>query len=244
MTRRFAAEVVLAAALTAAGPALAQAPIANLQPPPTAGTLLLMSGAAEMELPNDEAVAHFFYETQDPDLAKAQSLVNQRVGDGTAALRKADPQAQIETAGYSSFPVYSGPSNRTLAGWRVRQGVSLRTANVAALPKTVSAAQSTLSLGSIDFRLSKATRDKVDAQLIALAIANLNARVAAAAQALGVPAQRIRLEELDFSGRESGPRPMAMARMSVSADAVPAPTFEAGVSTERLTVNGKARLLP
>jgi len=244
MTRHSIGKAMLTVLLATGSAAFAQAPIANLQPPPATGTLLLMSGAAEMELANDEAVAHFFYEAQDPDLAKAQSLVNQRVGDGTAALKKADPQAQIETAGYSSYPVYSGPSNRTLAGWRVRQGVSLRTGNLVALPKTVAAAQSTLSLGGIDFRLAKATRDKVDAQLIAQAIANMNARIAAAAQALGVPAQRIRLEELDFGGRESGPRPMAMARMSASADTVPTPTFEAGVSTERLTVNGKARLLP
>lgn len=244
MTRRFTSRLLLIATMMTGSAAIAQTPIASAQPPAPAGTLLMMSGAAEIDLPNDEAVAHFFYEAQDPDLAKAQSLVNQRVGDGTAALKKADPQAQIETAGYGSYPVYSGPSNRTLAGWRVRQGVTLRTANLAALPKTVSAAQSSLSLGNIDFRLSKATRDKVDAQLIAQAIANLNARVAAAAQALGVPAQRIRLEELDFGGREGGPRPMMMARMGAAADSVPAPTFEAGVSTERLTVSGKARLLP
>lgn len=247
MMRRRRCSTVLATVVASVfalggGAALAQAPIAGASP--GAGTLVHMTGAAELELANDEAVAHFFYETQDPDLAKAQSQVNQRVAAGTAVLKKADAQAQIETAGYSSFPVYSGPSNRTLAGWRVRQGVTLRTANLAALPNTVAAAQSTLSLGGIDFKLSKSTRDKADAQLIAQAIANLNARIAAAAQALGVPAQRIRLEELDFGGREGGPRPMAMARMSAAADSVPAPSFEAGVSIERLTVSGKARLLP
>lgn len=242
MARRIIGTALLITALAAAGPACAQAPIATASPTP--GTLVHMTGAAEIEIANDEAVAHFFYETQDADLAKAQAQVNQRVAAGTAVLKKADPQAQIETAGYSSFPVYSGPSSRTLAGWRVRQGVTLRTANLNALPATVAAAQSTLSLGNIDFKLSKATRDKADGQLIAQAIANLNARIAAAAQALGVPAQRIRLEELDFGGRDSGPRPMAMARMAAPSESVPAPSFEPGVSVERLTVSGRARLLP
>lgn len=243
MLRRRACAILFAIlSAPVCGVAIAQAPIAGASPP--VGTVVNMTGSAELELPNDEAVAHFFHEVQDADLARAQSQVNQRVGAGTAALKKADPQALVETAGYSSFPVYAGPSNRTLAGWRVRQGVTVRTANLAALPNTVAAGQSTLSLGSIDFRLSKATRDKADAQLIAQAIASFNARVAAAAQALGVAAQRIRLEELDFSGREGGPRPMAMARMTAAADAMPAPTLEAGTSIERLTVSGKARLLP
>ncbi len=86
----------------------------------------------------------------------------------------------------------------SIVGWRVRQGVTLRTENLAALPKTVAAAQSLLSLGGIDFRLSKAAREKVEAQLIQQAIANFNARVAAAAQALGVPPGRVRIEEINF----------------------------------------------
>jgi len=223
-------------------PALAQ-PVAP--PLPTAGTLVVMTGSAEIELPNDEAVVNFFYEAQDADLTKAQALVNQRVGDGTAALKRADPKAQVETSGYGSYPVYSGGSNRSIVGWRVRQGVTLKTENLTSLPKTVAAAQPTLSVGGIDFRLSKAARERVDAQLIQQAIANLNARVAAAAQALGVTANRVRMEEVNFSGREGGPMPVGVARMAtMSSDAVPPPTFESGRSAERLIVSGKARLLP
>src|SRR5688500_19410188 len=75
--------------------AVAQQPSLPLQ---AGGTLVLMTGAAEVELANDEAVANFYYEAQDADLTRAQSTVNQRVGDGTAALRRADPKAQIETS--------------------------------------------------------------------------------------------------------------------------------------------------
>jgi predicted secreted protein len=213
-------------------------------PPPTTGTLIVMTGSAEIELPNDEAVVNFFYEAQDADLAKAQSLVNQRVGDGTAALKRADPKAQIETSGYGSYPVYSG-SNRSIVGWRVRQGVMLKTANLADLPKTVAAAQAILSMGGIDFRLSKASREGVEAKLIQQAIESLNGRVAAAAQALGVPPTRVRLEEVNFGGREGGPIPLGSPRIATMAsDAVPPPTFEAGRSIERIAVTGKARLLP
>ena len=211
-----------------------------LQP---AGTLVLMTGTAEVELANDEAVANFFYEAQDADLTRAQSAVNQRVSDGTAVLKRTDPKAQIETSGYSSYPVYSSGSNRTITGWRVRQGVTMRTDNLAALPKTVAAAQPTLALGGVDFRLSKAARDRVESQLIQLAVANLNSRFTAAGQSIGVPASRIRVEEINFGVREA-PQPMMMRSAMQSSDAVAPPSFESGRSIERLTVTGKARFLP
>lgn len=223
--------------LLSAGAAFAQ----GAPTPP--GTLVVMNASAEVEVPNDEAVANFFFEAQDADLARAQAQVNQRVADGTAALRRADPKAVLETTGYGSYPVY-GQNNRSIVGWRVRQGVSLRTADLAALPRTVAAAQPLLSLGGIDFRVSRAARERVETELIQQAIAGLNARVAAAAQALGVPRERVRLEEVNFVGRESGPVPM-MARMApMAADAAPAPQFESGRSTERMFVTGRARLLP
>jgi predicted secreted protein len=209
---------------------------------PAQGTLVVMTGSAEIEVPNDEAVASFFYEAQDADLARAQALVNQRVADGTAALRRADPKAQLETSGYGSYPVY-GQNNRSIVGWRVRQGVTLRTADLAALPRTVAAAQPLLSLGGIDFRLSRAARERIEGDLIQQAIANLNGRVAAAAQALGVPRERVRLEEVNFVGRDGGPVPV-MARMAMAADAAPPPQFESGRSVERVFVTGRARLLP
>ena len=242
MKRLMAALITCSMPLMALPVGAQTAPIA----PPNAGTLVLMTGTAEVEVPNDEAVANFFYEAQDADLTKAQGLVNQRVGDGTAALKRADPKAQVETSGYSSFPVYSGGSARSIVGWRVRQGVTLRTENLAALPRTVSSVQSFLALGGIDFRLSKAAREKVDAQLIQLATANLNARLVAAATAVGSAPARLRLEEVNFGGREGGPQPMMMrqAPMMASDASAPPPSFESGRSTERLTVNGKARLLP
>jgi len=238
--KRFLA--IAALALAAAAPAFAQQPSLPLPP---AGTLVLMTGAAEVELANDEAVANFFYEAQDADLTRAQSLVNQRVGDGTAALKRADPKAQVETSGYSSYPVYSSGSNRAITGWRVRQGVTMRTENLSALPKTIAAAQPFLALGGVDFRLSKVARDKVEAQLIQLAMASLNSRFTTAGQSMGVPPNRIRVEEVNFGVREAAPlQPMMMRSAMQSSDAVAPPVFESGRSIERLSVTGKARFLP
>ncbi len=220
--RRVALMVLCLAAL----PAAAQVPVA---PPPNSGTLVIMTGSAEIELPNDEAVANFFYEAQDADLAKAQSLVNQRVGDGTAALRRADPKAQIETSGYGSYPVYASGPSRGIVGWRVRQGVTLKTDNLRDPAEDGGRRPSRLlSVGGVDFRLSKAAREKVETQLIQQAIANLNARVAAAAQALGVPPNReFAWKKSTLAGARADRSPSGSPRMAtMSSDAVPPPTFE------------------
>jgi predicted secreted protein len=160
-------------------------------------------------------------------------------------LKRADPKAQIETSGYSSFPVYSTGTSRNIVGWRVRQGVTLRTENLAVLPRTIVAAQPHLAVGGIDFRLSKAAREKVEAQLIQQAIANLNARFTAAAQALGVPASSAIGVARAITG--CGPivsrTPKFTSSMRIREAGTP-PTLESGRSIERLTVTGKARLLP
>jgi predicted secreted protein len=210
------------------------------------GTVLLMTGTAETESDNDEALAQFFFEAQDPDLARAQAQVNQRVAEAVAQLKRADPTALVETAGYSSYPVYQAGTPRKLIGWRVRQSVSLRTSDLAALPRVVAAGQQYLALGGIDFRLSRAARTKLETELIEQAIANLNGKIAAAARALGVPAERVRLEELNFGVMPPMPiAPRMRAEMAATdAAAPPVPQFDAGRSLQQLTVTGKARLPP
>jgi predicted secreted protein len=236
---RYAAIVLLAAGFAAS---------ALAAPPEARGecTLLLITGSAEVEVANDEAVAQFYFEAQDADLQRAQSQVNQRVAEGVAQLKRADPKAQVETSGYSSYPVYQPGTQRKLVGWRVRQGVSVRTGDLAALPRTVAAGQQSLALGGIDFRLSRAARARVETQLIEQAIAHLNGKVQTVARAMNVPAERVRMEELNF-GVLPPPMPIA-ARMRAEAMAasppVEEPQFDAGQSLQQLTVTGKARLLP
>lgn len=226
--------------------AMTTAAVAQTAPGRAEGTLVLMTGSAEVEVANDEAVAQFFVEVQDADLARAQSQVNQRMAEAVSQLKRADPKALVETAGYTSYPIYQPGTQRKLVGWRVRQSLSLRTGDLVALPRTVGVAQQQLALGGIDFRLSRAARTRVESELIEQAIVNLNAKVAAAARALNVPVERVRLEELNF-GVAPPPVPIA-ARMRSEAMASPAaveePALDSGRSLQQLSVTVKARLLP
>ncbi len=225
--------------------------VAAAQPPPIStparpdGTVVLMTGTAELEVANDEALASFHYEAQDADPARAQTLVNQRVAEGVAALKRADPKAQVETAGYGSYPIYSRDGGRKITGWRVRQSVNFRTSDLGSLPRAVAAGQQQLVLSGIDFRLSRGAREKVEGELIQRSIANLNARVAAAAQAMDVAKSRIRIEELNF-GVPTHDRPpiVPMARMqTMTSEAVSEPQLDAGRSMQQMTVTGRVRFL-
>lgn len=232
---------IVAALVIAPAIALAQQPPAAAPRPD--GTLVVMTGSAELDVANDEALANLYAEVQDADLARAQSQVNQRTAEGIAQLKRGDPKAQIETSGYTSYPIYARDAAKKVTGWRVRQSVSFRTSDLAGLARTIAGAQQQLAVAGLDFRLSRAARERVEADLIQRAIANLNARVAAAAQALDVPKSKVHIEELNFAGLGNERPPIVpMARAMVqSADAVAEPQFEPGRSVQQATVTARVR---
>jgi len=230
--------LLLAGAITAASAQPVQAPRFE-------GPVVLITGQAEIEAPNDEAVASFYVEVQDADLTRAQSQVNQRVAEATALLKRSDPKGDVRTSGYSSYPVYRNDAGRKPVGWRVRQGVTLRTSELATLPRTVASVQSVAALGGIDFRLSMSARERLEGELIQRTITNLNARVAAVAQATGVPPARVRTEELNFGVQQiERPMSMAVARAApMAAEAVAEPQFEPGRSQQQMSVTARVRFL-
>src|SRR5881398_1799318 len=72
----------------------------------TAGTLVIVPAFGEVKHANDEATVTFSVEEQDKDRAAAQARVNQKMKQGTEIVRRADPQAELKTVNYYSYPVY------------------------------------------------------------------------------------------------------------------------------------------
>lgn len=244
--------LVLPLLFAAAVPAFAQS---------TSGTLVIVPATGEVVHANDLAVATFGVEEQDKDKALAASRINQKMKDGVAILRAADPQASLKTQGYYTYPVYAEqPRNLSgaliqpapkpvIVGWRVGQYVQVKTMNLAALPKTVAAAQALLSFNSINFGLAPATVKKVDEERIAATYANLNERIASIATAMGRSRADAVLDTVDFeaTGRYAveGQAPES-ANFYRSAPA-PAPTpvaepsLEPGETTLQMNLVGKVR---
>ncbi|MBB5610180.1 MULTISPECIES: SIMPL domain-containing protein [unclassified Janthinobacterium] len=231
---------------------------AQAQSLPTAGTLVVVPANGEVVHANDQVTVTLAIEEQDKDKAAAASRVNQKMSQGVAIVKQADPQAVLKTQGYYTYAVYpeatplpagSVARPRVPTGWRVGQYLQVTTTNLAALPKTVSAAQSVLTLNRLNFGLAPATVRKLDEQRIVAAYQNLNQRVAAIAAAMGRNLSDAVIDTIDFEGSGNfAQRPTLMAARSVSADAmayggqqVAEPSFEPGETTLSMGLVAKVK---
>ncbi len=229
-------------------------PVQAQSNPQTAGTLVIVPAYGEVRHINDEARATYMIEEQDKDKAVAASRVNLKMKQGTDIIKREDPAAILKTHGYYTYPVYPEDPSRQNArlrqptGWRVGQYLEVTTTNLAALPKTVAAAQKLLALNGLQFVLSNAATKKLDEQRIEAAYKNLNERIAAIAKAMGRrPADAV-LETIDFEASgayaqqgDSGQPKMATMAAGREAAPVEEPSFEPGETTLQMRVVGKVK---
>jgi predicted secreted protein len=252
--------LILAASLALALNAQAQtAPAAAAT---TSGTLVIVPAFGEVKHANDEATVTFSVEEQDKDRAAAQARVNQKMKQGTDIVRREDPQAELKTVNYYSYPVYpevpdnpprpmmSPAARRIPIGWRVGQYLEVKTHNLDKLPKTAAAAQKVLGISSIDYHLSPELTKKLDDERIAATYRNLNERIASIARAMGRNVSDAVIDTVDFEGSghyvggqgEAAAAPMAMMRGKRADSAeMPEPSFEPGETRLEMRLVGKLR---
>jgi uncharacterized protein YggE len=183
----------------------------------------------EVKHVNDQATITLSVEEVDKDKALAASRVNQKMKQGLEIVKKADPQASLQTQGYYTYPVYPEEvapppgqprKQRVPTAWRVGQSLQVVTTSLGTLPKTVAAARSILSLNNLHFGLTPETTRLLDDQRIAATYLNLNERVQSIARAMGRKVGDAVLDTVDFEGSGNytervsiaGSRVMAMAR--------------------------------
>ena len=238
--------------------ALVIATQASAQQIPTTGTLVIVPANGEVTARNDMATATFMAEEQHKDKATAASRVNVKMREGTAIIKKADPQAELKTYGYYTYPVYpedrppqpmnAAPKAPSPVAWRVGQYLQVKTTSIATLEKTVAAAQRVVALNGLNFHLSPQAQKKLDGERIAATYKNLNERVAAIASAMGRNVNDAVLDTVDFegSGNYAGDTAaaapmMMMERAQAKSAQVEEPTFEPGDTTLHMRLVGKVR---
>ena len=231
---------------------------AQAQTLPTSGTLVVVPANGEVVHVNDRVTVTLAVEEQDKDKAAAASRVNQKMNQGAAIVKKADPQAVLKTQGYYTYAVYPetaplppgvAAKPRVPTGWRVGQYLQVTTTNLVALPKTVSAAQGVLTLNRLNFGLAPATIRKLDDQRIAAAYKNLNERVAAIAGAMGRNVSDAVIDTIDFEGsgnyaqrvNVAGARAMSADSMGHGGNQVAEPSFEPGETTLNMGLVAKVK---
>lgn len=221
---------------------------------PGVGTQVIIPASAEVRQENDEAHLTLMIEEQDKDKAAAASRVNLKMKQGIELVRGIDPQARLKSRGYYTYPVYpdepppKGQRNRQVIAWRIGQYLDVTTTSLALLPKTVAAAQRTLSINGLNFSLSEAAARRVDERRIAATYANLMERIASIAKAMHrTPADAI-LETVDFdgSGAYANAPEASMMKMNMRADAaqpvaIEEPSFEPGETALQMRLVARVR---
>jgi len=252
--------LILAASLGLALNAHAQQTAPASAAATTSGTLVIVPAFGEVKHANDEATVTFSVEEQDKDRAAAQARVNQKMKQGTEIVRRADPQAELKTVNYYSYPVYPEvPDNppRPLAnqaarripiGWRVGQYLEVKTRNLDKLPATAAAAQNVLGISNIDYHLSPELTKQLDDQRIAATYRNLNERIASIARAMGRNVNDAVIDTVDFegSGHYANPGMQEAMRVTVAGSRnkmadMPEPSFEPGETRLEMRLVGKVK---
>lgn len=232
----------------------------SLPSPATSGTMVVVPAFGEVKHANDQATVVFAVEEHDKDKNAAADRVNRKMKEGTEIVRRADPNAELKTQGYYTYPVYPEvppqPVGRTTQqpvkpvpiAWRVGQYLEVKTTNLAALPKTAAAAQKVLQINGVNFGLSPELEKRLDDQRIAATYRNLNERIVSIARAMGRQPTDAVLDTVDFegSGNYAGDAaaPQAMMMRSAKremADEMSEPSFEPGETTLQMRVVGKVK---
>ena len=251
----FAKPLVAAALVLAFSAAHAQ----TATSPSTAGTLVVVPAFGEVKHANDQATVIFAVEEHTKYKNTAADRVNRKMKEGTEIVRRADPQAELKTMGYYTYPVYPEvppmpqPASRAATkpvpiAWRVGQYLEVKTKNLDALPKTAAAAQKVLQINGVSFGLSPELEKRLDDQRIAATYRNLNERIVSIARAMGRQPSDAVLDTVDFEGsgnyvpeaRAAAPMMMSRAKQDM-ADEMPEPSFEPGETTLQMRLVGKVK---
>jgi predicted secreted protein len=190
------------------------------------------------EVENDTTTAVLYAQREGSEAGKLADEVNEAV---TWAVERAKevPAITVQTGSYQTHPVYA---NQTLTGWQVRQSLSLESRDTTALSQLLGRLQQRLALQSINYSISTESRQIIENQLIAEALASFSERAQMVAAQLNRPDFRIVSMDINTGGGQQM-RPMARGAMLMSAEAsVAPPTLEAGTDIITITVHGTIEL--
>jgi predicted secreted protein len=220
------AALALAAALSVGGVA------AQVQPPPSG--VLSLTTTASVEVTKDVLGIVFSTTRDGNDAQSVQSALKQALDAALAEAKKiAKPgQVEVQTGNFSLYPRYGSPRN----GQPTVQGKD--TTSIAQLTGRVS----TMAIARVGYTLSKEAREKVEAEVVAQAIANWRAKAQQMTQQFGYSSYAVREVNVATNEQGGGPVPVMMSRaktMSVADEALPT---EAGKGDVTATVSGSAQM--
>ena len=212
----------------------------------TVDGVLGLSASASAEVTRDLLSITFSTARDGSDANAVQALLKQALDAALAEAKKAarPGQVDVQTGNFSLYPRTTSTSSggrQTLNGWQGSAEVIVEGRDMAAIGQLVGRI-TTMTVARVGYRLSREASQRVEADIVAQAIAKYRAAAAEYAKQFGYAGFVIR--EVTVSAGDGGPRPLQMARMN----AMPASTqgealsVEPGKETVTASVNGTVQM--
>lgn len=222
------------AALACTGVAVAEIP------PPQNVLQLSASGTVEVQ---QDLLSMTLSTTRDaPEAATVQSQLKAALDTAlTEARKSAQPgQLDVRTGSFTLSPRYTREGK--INGWQGSTEMVLEGRDFPRITTTAGKIQ-TLTLGQVDFALSREQRTKVEAEAQTLAIERFKAKAGEIAKSFGFGGYTLREVAINANDQGYIPRPRTMTMSAKSADmAEAAIPVEAGKSTVLVNVSGSVQM--
>jgi predicted secreted protein len=202
---------------------------------------LSLSASASAEVANDLLSITFATQREGADAAAVQAQLAKALEAALAEARKAarPGQVDISTGNFSVHPRYMPKGERTQ--WQGTAELRAEGRDIEALSQLVSRIQS-LSVAQVSWGLSRETREKMQAEVSAAAIARFMRQADAHAKAFGFSGVTLRAVEVSNNdGAAPMPRFRAAAAEMAMASAPPLPVGP-GKSEVSVTVSGSVQM--
>ena len=226
--------------------AIAALQVQAQQGPPQPSGVLNLSTSASVEVTKDVLAVAFSVTRDGADAQAVQSGLKQALDTALTEARKvAKPgQVEVQTGNFSLYPRYGNPGKSgqpVINGWQGTAELLVQGKDIAAIAQLSGRIQ-TMSIARVVYLLSREAREKVEAEVMAQAIARWRAKAALMAQQFGYSGYSVR--EVSVSTNDFQQQPVAMLMKSARAPGIAdeALPTEAGKGDVTATVNGSAQM--
>ncbi len=231
--------LVSACILSASLPALAaaQAPVVQKDPE----GVVSLNSSATVQVPNDWIVVQFSTSKEGTEANAVQAALKDALGTALAQARqvaKPDGHVEVQGGGFSLQPRFNAKG--VVNGWTGTTSLVVQGRDMGAIAELAGRVQS-MTVGNLDYSVSREAREKVEGEVAAQAIARFRAKAADYAKAFGYGSFVIRDVNVNVDNGQPPPRPYAMKAMAAPrvSDSLP---VEAGSGSVTANVNGSVQL--
>lgn len=202
---------------------------------------LTLGASAAVEVPYDIMMLTLSTTREGSDAAAVQGQLRQAIDSALSEARNAQRPGQLEvrTGAFGLSPRY-GPKTPNITGWVGHAELVLEGRDMSAIAQ-LAGRLSTLTVARVGYSLARETRERVEADAAAQAIARFRARAADYAKLFGYAGYAVREVNIGTSEPPIGP-PMPRARMMAAAAADESIPVEAGKATVTVQVNGSVQM--